>query len=194
MKLALIPCCPTEWHDEGRLLGRVDLPATPEGEQRLAAWVALLRPLALAKLLHSPDELATRTAKLLGKALGVPTRAVDDLAEVDIGLWAGLTDEQLQTRFETVYRQLNEAPLTVVAPEGECLGDAAERLRGCLSKKLRKNGTTALGVVMRPVALALMLRELDRVEDAAVWEARQRCEPVVLDVGSAQLAEPGAKR
>ncbi len=184
MKVALIPCATTEWREEGRLLGRVEIPVSVAGQQKCGGWVAGLAAAGLQRIYHAPDELATQTASLLADQLGVPVKPLDELAEVDVGLWAGLTDEQLRARFASAHRELREAPLNVVPPAGEGLSDAAARLENCVRKVIRRNGNTAIGIVTRPLGLALLKCALAGGEFSELWEqARGADEPVILDCG-----------
>jgi len=191
MIITLIPCGPSDWHSEGRLLGRVELAFTPQAEAWVSAWVERLRPLNLSRILHAPDELARATARLLGRRLGVPTRTVQDLKEVDLGLWAGLTDLQLRTRYASAYRQLQEAPLSVCPPGGEEFAAAAERLRKFVQRLVRRNGRGGVGVVLRPVSLAIARYVLNGLDAARIWEdAWGQDEPVVVEYG-AEAPAPG---
>lgn len=189
MKIALIPCLRTEWRSEGRLLGCTELSVAPAAEADCSAWLEALRPLGLTRLLHSPDELARRTARLIVRALHVPIRSVADLREVDFALWAGLTGEELRTRFASVYRQLGESPLAVTPPGGENLGDAAARLRACLKRRLR--GGQATGLVLRPVVLALARYVLGDYDESRIWSNSHCDELVVVTVDSGlALSDP----
>ncbi len=189
MKVALIPCGITEWHGEGRLLGRVELPLTSAGQQKCAEWAARLDGLHLERILHAPDELASQTAAVLARQLSVPTKALEGLAEVDIGLWAGLTESQLKTRYASAHRQLREAPLNVSPPGGESLSAASKRLGTCMQKQIKKNGKVAVGVVMRPFSFAMARCALEGTELSNVWETvRQTDEPVVIDFEPAAAA------
>lgn len=171
MKLVLIPCAATEWTESGRLLGRVEVPMTEAGRRECVAWVELLRPLGVAKIFHSPDELATQTAKLLAKGLKVSHKPVEALAEVDLGLWTGLTEEQLEARYESAYNQLREEPMTVTPPEGESLSEACERIGLALNRRVRRGEPTVAGVVLRPVALALARCILENKDWSETWAA-----------------------
>jgi broad specificity phosphatase PhoE len=182
MRVALIPCGGTEWHADGRLIGRVELSLTDDGRAQCTAWAESLRPLNLGRLLHSTDELATQSAALLAAALDIPTRALDELAEVDLGLWAGLTETELKQRFATAHRELRGAPLNVQPPGGESLRAASDRLRECIARQVRKNGVTALGIVVRPFSWALTHWALGGGNMVAVWdEVRRPTGPLVLD-------------
>ncbi len=182
MKIALIPCAATEWHDEGRLLGRVELSPTPAGEEACVRWAEVLKPLDLRRIYHSPDALATRTARLVGRQLLVPTKSARGLAEVDVGLWAGLTEEQLHSRYASAHHELCEFPLNVSPPEGENLADADARLRKFLKKQLAHVEGGGIGLVLRPLALALAWSVLDSREAACLWDTAQQVrEPVIVE-------------
>ncbi|MCK4343398.1 MAG: histidine phosphatase family protein [Phycisphaerae bacterium] len=183
MKVALIPCGTTDWHGEGRLLGRVELPLTGEGQQQCAAWAEQLHSVGLQRILHAPDELATQTAAFLARRLSIPTKMLDDLIEVDVGLWAGLTESQLKSRYPSAHRELCESPLNVHPPSGEELGAAAKRVNACIRKQVKKNGEETLGVVVRPFIFAMAQCALEGREPSEVWEtARNATVPLVIEL------------
>jgi broad specificity phosphatase PhoE len=182
MIVALIPCGSTEWQEEGRLLGRVELPLTEAGQEKCATWVQGLSTIGLECILHGPDELATRTAQVLARQLSIPTKALDDLVELDVGLGAGLTEAQLKTRFASAHRELRESPLNVNPPGGESLSAAADRLCACIRKQMKKNGRKAIGVVVRPFGFALARCVLEGVEFSDVWRMAQHAdEPTIIE-------------
>lgn len=182
MTVVLIPCGSTEWREEGRLLGRVELSLTPAGQEQCAEWAQRLGSVGLQCILHAPDELTTRTAQVLARQLSIPTKALDDLAEVDLGLWAGLTESQLKARFASAHRELRESPLNVNPPDGESLSEAADRLCACIRKQLKKNGRKAIGLVVRPFGFAMAKCALEGGEFSEVWETAQHAdEPVIIE-------------
>src|SRR5262249_44666308 len=136
---------------------------------------------------HSPDELATKTARIVAQALGVKTRKLADLAEVDMGLWAGLTDDELKKRYASAHHELTEAPLHVSPPEGEDLAAAGVRLSSALQRLLKKNGMAAIALVERPVSLALTRRVLQGGAESQIWdEAREISSPVIVETNGAK--------
>jgi len=191
MKVALIPCGVTDWRQQGRLLGRVELALTPDGEAQCATWGEELRPAMLGRIFHAPDELSRETAERLARRLNLPTKELDDLEEVDLGLWTGLTESELRKRFSKAHRLLAESPLSVTPPEGENLADAAQRLRACLKKRIKANGKAGVGLVMRPFALAMARYLLEGRAPGELWEASQHGdEPILMDC--AGVPEPQA--
>jgi broad specificity phosphatase PhoE len=182
MKVVLIPCAATEWRQEGRLLGRVELSPCTEARKQCEHWAAELKSAGLAQIYYGPDELSRETARWLGQRLAVPTKCSEQLAEVDLGLWAGLTDQQLKARFASAHRELREAPLHVNPPQGENLGAADQRLQAFVRKQMKRNGTAAVGLVLRPISFAMLWRRLAGEQAPEVWEgARDSLRPVVID-------------
>lgn len=194
MKVVLVPCGASEWHKARRLLGRVELPLTEAGRTQCAAWAEGLRGAGVTRIYHAGDELATATAACLAERLAVPTKSLTALREVDLGLWAGLTEAQLRTRYPSAHRELCESPLHVQPPGGEELSAAGERLRSCLRKQVRRNGADIVAVVLRPLALALVQCALTGRAVAEVWQAaRSVTEPQVMEVPD-EPAQPAPRR
>lgn len=192
MKVVLIPCAATEWREDGRLLGRVELSPCTDAEQQCEKWAAELKFAGLAQIYYGPDELARETAQCLGRRLTVPTKRAEQLAEVDLGLWSGLTDQQLKSRYASAHRELREAPLNVNPPEGENLGDADERLRAFVRKQVKRNGKAAVGLVLRPISFAMLWRRLAGGEAPEIWEAaRNSLHPVVIDCPTEEPVSSG---
>ena len=173
MKVALIPCGVSEWRQEGRLMGRVDLELAPEADAEFDDWVARLRPTGLTKLFHAPDGLSRDAARRIGRELNIPVKSLDALAEVDLGLWAGLTNTELKKRYAKAARQLADSPLNVVPPNGEDFKEAADRVRGCLKKRIKPNGKAGVGLVMRPIAFTLARHALEGTEPSRLLETSQ---------------------
>ena len=182
MKLILIPGGATDWRDSGRLLGRVALSLTDDGRAKCDEWAGLLQEEPPGCIYHSSDELASQTAARIAARLEVPAKSAKGLDEIDVGLWAGLTREQLKSRYESAYRQLCDAPLSVSAPEGEMFSSAIERITRSLRKQLKRNGNAVAGVVMRPLALAATRCEMEQRPMSEFWATSMRPDvPVLLD-------------
>jgi broad specificity phosphatase PhoE len=194
MKLVLVPCGATEWHAEGRLLGRVELPLTQQGRRDCAAWAEQLRRMSLGRIYHSSDELATQTASAIAERLAVPLKALEGLDEVDVGLWVGLTDDELESRFESAHHELREEPLNVNPPLGESLSAAAERVLASIRKCIQapgRRGCDCVGVVLRPLSFALARCALEGGDMSRWWElARDTQQPVMISCNGA-VGSPG---
>ncbi|MFN0132775.1 MAG: histidine phosphatase family protein [Phycisphaerales bacterium] len=145
------------WEAQGRLGGLADVPLTQAGIDQVAKVAGELGTPKFAAVLCAPDQASIQTAKLVAGGTGTPIRQINDLAEVDIGLWEGLLERELGARCPTAYRQWSECPASVCAPSGEVPEQAAERLMDALTRALDriKADQGAVAVVLRPLAFGL---------------------------------------
>jgi len=164
------------------MLGRVELEPIPDAKAECIAWIERLRPAKLHRIFYAPDGLSKATALAIARELNIPTKPLNALVEVDLGLWAGLTEEELKTRFAKAHRQLIDSPLNVSPPNGEDFSKAAGRVRACLKRRIKPNGKEAIGLVMRPLAFAMARYLLEGNEPVKIWETSQSdAEPCVMD-------------
>jgi len=153
IRIVLIPAGATTWEQDRRLQGATDLPmsetALGHTSSKASAW-SPVEP--WPKIVHSaPDEASVRTAELFSRALDhVRVKPVEGLAEPSLGLWQGLTTEQIAERHPKVYQRWRQDPYSVTPPEGESLTDAAARLRETVRGLTRRLGDRPLVLVLRP--------------------------------------------
>lgn len=182
MTIALIPCGDSEWREQGRLLGRAELELTVEGHTECADWAAQLAGAGLSRLHHSSDDLATQTARQISRALGAPAKRAHELDELDLGLWAGLTEADLEVRYESAHHQLGENPLTVTPPDGESFQAAVERIQNYLQRRFRRDRGASIGLVVRPIVLSIARCLLEPLPLMRLWElSHEPPTPLVLE-------------
>jgi broad specificity phosphatase PhoE len=154
-RVILIKAGPTPWDLEKRIAGNQSLPLADEAHDRIARLIETLPP--MDALYYSKNEEAChQVAKMVSILRKLKPRGHADLEAWSLGLWQGLRMDDLRQRYPTVLQQWEDAPETVVPPEGELFGDAIERLRGAIRKILRRNrqGTTLLS--LRPSAFQII--------------------------------------
>jgi len=94
LRIALLRHGPTDWNEQGRIQGRIDMPLSEAGRTKIAG---LLPPKGFerARAFVSPLARARQTARLLG--LSDPI--IDErLSEHHWGEWEGLTREEILAR------------------------------------------------------------------------------------------------
>ncbi|HRQ73659.1 MAG TPA: histidine phosphatase family protein [Phycisphaerales bacterium] len=168
IRLLLVRTGATEWEAAGRLCGTCDLPLSAEGRQDVKESVTGVVGEAVSLVLCGPDEASVATAKALAERIGAKVRELDDLAEVGLGLWEGMLASEVEEKYPTSYRQWKDDPASVTPPEGESLAEAEERIIGALSRGLAK-AKGATGVVLRPMAHALVRGTLLKVPASRLW-------------------------
>jgi len=144
------PGC-TDFDDQKRIQGSLELPLNDRGQSQLTKVIAALRDQPVEAVLSGSSEPCASVAAAIASTLGVKHKARDDLRNLDQGLWQGLSVDEVRRKFPSVFRQWEEAPETVCPPNGETTTDALERLAGVLKKPLKKYGCFAV-VASEPFA------------------------------------------
>ena len=77
--------------------------------------------------------------------------AVDELREMNLGLWEGMLAEDFEKRYPRACQKWLDDPASVVAPEGDCLEDVRERVLTAVRREVeRQRRVGAVGLVLRP--------------------------------------------
>jgi probable phosphoglycerate mutase len=141
----------TDFDDQERIQGALDLPLNARGQSRLTETISQLGDARLEVIYASPTEPACTVAQELGAALEVPVRSVEGLRSLNQGLWEGMRLDDVRRKHPRVYKQWRNAPESVCPPEGETCDEAAIRVRQVLRKLLKRKGPFAI-VVGEPLA------------------------------------------
>ena len=137
-EVVLIRAGSTEFDDQNRIQGRLDLPLSPRGEQEAQRLVHQLRDVSLEVLYTAPSDPARATALVIGARLDIPIKELPNLQNLDQGLWQGLCVDEIKRKHPKVYKQWRESPETVCPPEGETVSEALTRIRKVLQKPLKR--------------------------------------------------------
>lgn len=144
------PGC-TDFDEQQRIQGALDLPLSVRGRDQTSRLLRELAAVEFDLVYSSPTEPALGTAQELAAAHGVPLKCLDDLENVNQGLWQGLQLEELKRKHPKVYKQWHESPACICPPGGESLTEALARVRKALEKPLKKKCRLAI-VAADPLA------------------------------------------
>lgn len=144
------PGC-TDFDEQHRIQGALELPLNERGQQQVHDLVETLRDFPLEAIYTSPGEPARSTATILGDALGVSVKVLEGLENLDQGLWEGLQVDEIRHKYPKVFRQWLECPETICPPQGETITDALGRVGKTLRKPLKRKDCFAV-VLSEPLA------------------------------------------
>jgi len=156
-----VPWPITEWSASGRLGGRTSLPLTPAGREQAASWAGDLTGKNIRFVYSSDEECSVETAGILMNRCDARHRLLAQMVEVDVGLWEGLTSEELTRRNSKVFKRWLADPSAICPPEGESAQDATDRLLDGIDWILAKHAGHDLIIILGPIAAALVRRVLD---------------------------------
>jgi len=179
--LVLIPWPETVWSAAGRVAGRTPLPLTDDGRLRVTSWCGSLASQGLSLVYSSTEKTAEEVARLVAERCGARLKLDVGLAEVDAGLWTGLSYEELKRRDAKLFKRWVENPASVCPPEGEDLANASDRLDASLRRALRKLGDRHVAVVLGPLAFPALRCRIEST-DLAQLRSLIGDEPLCYDL------------
>jgi len=148
--LLVRPGC-TDFDEQHRIQGTLDLPLSARGEEQVASILHDLADFPIDVIYSSPCEPARSTAAALAAARGLPVKEIESLSNVNHGLWQGLTVDEIRRKHPKVFKQWQESPEAICPPGGETLTEAIDRVRKALEKPLKKRGNLVI-VAAEPLA------------------------------------------
>ena len=183
LKIILIRPGSTEYDQQGRVQGTLDVPLNDEGRREVDRTIEELRSQAIETIYTSPGQAAAETCKLIADALELKIKKLDKMRNLDQGLWQGMLIEDVKSKQPKTYKRWQENPENVCPPEGEMLGDARERTQTVLAKLLKKHKEGVIGLVV-PEPLASLVRNIVRHDQLSdLWQATEggRWESMALE-------------
>jgi broad specificity phosphatase PhoE len=123
----------TQWNMESRFQGQTDIPLDAEGERQAERAARLLAGLRPAAIISSDLGRAMATAAPLARLTGLPVTPDKDLRERFGGLWEGLTDQEIRTRYPAEHAQWLPPGGESSAVVAERAGAAMERIAGSMA-------------------------------------------------------------
>src|SRR5262245_39763434 len=95
----------TDFDQQGRIQGQLDLPMCESGRQEVARAAGELRAMKIAAVYASPCSAAQETAEAVATPLDLKVKKIDKMENVNLGLWQGMLLEDVKHKQPKVYRQ-----------------------------------------------------------------------------------------
>lgn len=172
IQIVLIRSGSTDYDVQGRIQGSLDIPLNDKGLAEAAEAVECLRDKGMEAIYAPTSQPPLQTAQILAKALGIKLKKLERLQNLNQGLWQGMLVEEVRRKQPKVYRQWQEQPENVCPPEGEMLSEADERVRGAVTKLLKRYREGGIvGLVLSEPLLSLARRFLTHGELGDLWKA-----------------------
>lgn len=161
----------TDFDEQGRIKGTLDLPLSEGGSDQVVRLVQELHEVPIDYLYTCPTTAAEQTADAIAADHGMKARRLDKLQNLDHGLWSGKRIEEVKQNQPKVYRQLQEHPETVCPPNGEPVGAAIDRMRHLLGWVLKKHRAGVVALVVPEPCASLARSVLQNSDFGDLWKA-----------------------
>lgn len=160
----------TDFDEQGRIKGTLDIPLSDAGTVQVSRIVAELHDQPINFLYASPSRSAEQTAKAIAADHKLKVKELEELQNLDHGLWHGKLIDEVRQSQPKVFRQLQDHPETVCPPEGEPVGAAMDRVKALLDRLRRKHRTGVVALVVPEPLASLVYSALSHCEVGDLWK------------------------
>lgn len=169
-RLYLVRHAESTWNVEHRWQGQLDPPLSPSGVRQADMTAAALASVPLTAVYSSSLRRAYETARAIGARHRLDVTILEDLREINVGAWQGLTMEEVEAAYPGVLERWRADPTTVVPPDGEPLSGATSRGIRAFRIIVECHRGEAVAVVMHGGISRLSLKALlDGVLPEQLW-------------------------
>jgi len=118
----------TVYHGTGKIYGQMDIPLSPRGEEQSRELAERLRKKPIAAVLSSDLQRASAGANLLADSLGVAVRTHPEFRERSLGVWQGLTWDEIIERYPLDFEGYRASRTLYRIPGAENFEDLSARV------------------------------------------------------------------
>ena len=171
VKIVLIRPGSTDYDEQRRIQGTLDVPLNEQGNAEVARLIDALRDLKLGAVYAPACQPALATGQAIAKAFDIKLRKLEQMRNLDHGLWQGMLIDEVRLKQPKVYRQWQEKPWCICPPQGEMLNQAADRIRAAMAKLLKRHKDGAIGLVVSEPLASLVRCLFNHGETGNLWKA-----------------------
>lgn len=126
-RLLLVRHGETTWNADGKIQGHIDVSLSEKGLQQARLAADRLKDEKIAAVYSSDLKRASETAEMIASAHNLPVITTPLLREAHLGLWQGLTVEQVAEQYPDEYAAYRKDSVTYRPPNAERLEDVISR-------------------------------------------------------------------
>ena len=159
-RIVLIRPGETEWNRQGRWQGWVSIPLNDLGRRQATALANFIRHIGMGALYTSDLKRALETAECLAQPLGFTPIPDARLRERNIGLWQGLTLDEMRAWYPDEYATMLSDIDGYRIPGGESRNDVRARVTKALNDILKQSSSETVGILSHTTAIKVLLGDL----------------------------------
>lgn len=139
--------------------GGINHSLSPIGQQQARSMARFLESTTIDAIYSSPLKRAVETAQSLTEGRSCPVQCIDELVEVDVGDWEGMTWQSILDRNPTEYEAFMSNPAANPYLGGESYQDVFNRSWPRILELLQRHANQTVAVVAHNVVNRVCLAE-----------------------------------
>jgi len=157
MRIYIVRHGETQWNKEEVFRGRKDVPLNGTGKRQARMAGAYFADIPLDRVLSSPLQRAMETAEPMCAATGAAVETLDELIDMDFGVWEGLPLKEVEERYPAGFDLWKRSPQKLRIKRGETLAGVRRRVSAGLAKAATPEEGTIAIVTHRVICKVLVL-------------------------------------
>lgn len=150
----------TDWNKQGRWQGWVASPLNIHGKRQAEALGRFVRNIGLSALYTSDLRRALQTAEALAAQLPFDPEPDERLRERAVGLWQGLTVDEMESWYPEEFALLLEDREQYIIPGGESRAEVRERMHVAFDDLVSRDAGETIGILSHTAAIKFLLDDL----------------------------------
>lgn len=159
----------TDWSNDNRIQGEVDIPLNDEGLQQVRDVASRLSGEKIEAIFSSQLARSYITAEEIAIHHKLKVRKVKELNEVNQGLWQGLLLSEVKKRYKRQYNLWKQDPTLVQPPKGESIKDAYDRVITLVQKLIDKYSDGTICIVSHEIITGLIKCHFENFDLEDMW-------------------------
>lgn len=162
-KIMLIRHGQTEWNQKKMWMGKTDIDLDDVGVRQGEALKEKLSGLSFDRIYVSPRKRAIRFSRIIFG--GAEVELVDDLREINFGIFEGLTHDDAMEKHKDIYDSWLKDPFKVSIPGGEDLLDFRTRVVRAFRHIAFFNKNKTVAVVTHGGPISMIINDVTGAAD-----------------------------
>jgi broad specificity phosphatase PhoE len=150
----------TDWNAAGRWQGHEDIPLNATGLEQARALAEHLRDCPISAVYSSDLKRAQMTAAVIAEAHGLTLKLDPRWRELHLGVFQGLTTNEINAKYPTEARRMREDYMGYVIPTGEARRAMQARAFAAYQQILREEPGDEIVVVSHGGTIRVVLLKL----------------------------------
>ena len=150
----------TDYNVQGRYCGSLDAPLNARGFEQARELADSLASLEFDVIVSSPLLRARQTAEVICKALSMPMAVIDEFAEINMGVYEGLTKEEIAAKYPYLWASLTKRPIDKAPDGGETQREFDLRVAAGMEKLKAQYGENKVLLVCHGFVARVINRQM----------------------------------
>jgi broad specificity phosphatase PhoE len=159
----------TKWNRELVFRGIRDIPLSERGLRQAELLARRLKGEKIDAIFSSPLSRAMQTAQPAAQALALTVHPEEAINDLNFGLWAGLSVDQVKEKYPDQFEKWRVNPLEMDFPEGDSIIQARQRSFDWL-KAASSADYARIALVTHKVILKLLVLSVLNAPERAYWQ------------------------